>query len=495
MTNAILSTTRSHFLRFCSPVLSASNRQTCPPHVPSQKEMDPFGALPPDVLLDMLKEVPDLHSLQSLRCASPAVNGLLHEDGLAAEVVEAIISPRLLYMTQAKIRIIALWVWGPHAGNSLLKELHELPIFLKGAVFDPDPTHIRPQLADETLYCTPLTSFPGLGSETVLRVISLSAQVHKFAHACFHTLLDRMVASAPRRPVDPNFDYYRDYEKTVAEAESSRARRRPSLPPPPESEPIPITPEATAPPTWLEGQRLEYGAWTYALCALAHEDAKKTATARDGSTWWAQHLAVKGFPLSYGATGYTESLPLHAIWVKECVPQKQLSLSAALRGLAEPPPDHCRQVPALVDNSEWERKQSDRLDGPPDPLRRPGRRAVISSMHYYRARELWSPILASRRSWDSLGFEVWSGKRLALFGFLTHRYKETQRSSRHTGGGGDEEESGALPPPKLSLHHDLFAWRSVMSDEHVRIMERDAQDMWRHAIALRFSDDFDPVEL
>jgi hypothetical protein len=75
--------------------------------------MDPFQTLPCPILEMIVKLLPDLPSLHSLHNASPAVASLLHEDGVAPVIIEAIISQSgrgqgLPPKTQALIRTVAL---------------------------------------------------------------------------------------------------------------------------------------------------------------------------------------------------------------------------------------------------------------------------------------------------------------------------------------------------------------------------------------------------
>ncbi|KAK3322903.1 hypothetical protein B0H66DRAFT_216825 [Apodospora peruviana] len=136
--------------------------------------MDSFGVVPPDIFLDILKLLPDIHSLQNLRCASPTVNRLLHEEGLAAEIVESVISSNLAYSTQLTVRLVTLLAWVPDGHSIFL----ESPDDLRDTLWEPhrEKPSARAKHRD-TVGRRSLRRYTGLPSEVIVRVVSLAGQV------------------------------------------------------------------------------------------------------------------------------------------------------------------------------------------------------------------------------------------------------------------------------------------------------------------------------
>ncbi|KAL2007413.1 hypothetical protein VTN00DRAFT_8851 [Thermoascus crustaceus] len=73
--------------------------------------MDPSETLPAPILEMVLELIDDLLSLHNLHDAPLAVASLLHEDGVAPVIVEAIISRNVPWHTRHLIRRIALIRW------------------------------------------------------------------------------------------------------------------------------------------------------------------------------------------------------------------------------------------------------------------------------------------------------------------------------------------------------------------------------------------------
>lgn len=419
--------------------------------------MDTFRDIPPAILLEIVKLLPDLYTLQDLRCASPAVNSLLHEDGLAAEIVESIISSNLAYPTRFKVRLIVMLVWAPDGHSILLQSRNDLQDALWGHDRD------APQHRDrhrETVGHRPLTRYPGLPTIVLVRVVALAGQVHRLAHRCFHTLLSRVLASQPRRPKDPTLDNLK-YNRLVGAAERARAAF-PSPGPAPELELVPFPPAATAPPSWGEAQRFEGDSWNYALQAiLLHMHSEPVTAAQQESI-----DQIFRSPRNYGP-----------VWIcygtgtlEECLPESQMRLSEAINTLPAVQHPCCQGGPLLDGHEEWEPPEyaeQDRLLVPVDIYI--SRSWLVSPTKY----EPWSPIFqADRHDFNHLGFLVWCRKRMAALGFMAHDDKET-RNNRVAGGPMQGDW-----PPRNAIYSDLVACRSVMSAEQIKTMQERSRTWW-----------------
>src|SRR4051812_16170474 len=153
--------------------------------------------LPTEILIEILKALPGLHDLHSIRCASPAAAALLQTDAFAAEIVSAIISTNLRTSTQAIIHIIARLLWGPDPSNINLESYELLCQALDGAGI---PESGRGPPNDEP-WRYPQLKTP---AAPILRLLSLAKPARRLGHMCFHTLLSGVLAAPRRRPVDPS---------------------------------------------------------------------------------------------------------------------------------------------------------------------------------------------------------------------------------------------------------------------------------------------------
>lgn len=420
------------------------------------QRMDRFGVVPPDILCEILKLLPDLHTLQNLRRASPAVNSLLHEDGPAAEIVESIMSSNLAYPIQFKVRLIALLVWGPDGHNILLESPNDLRDTLWGPRRENPPERAKHR---DTVGRRSLTRYTGLPSAVLVRVVTVAGQVHQLAHRCFHTLLARVLASQPRRPTDPTLTN-REYAHSVNAA--VRARAPFPLPgPAPESELVPFPPAATASPSWGEARRFEADSWEYALQAiLLHLPSGPVTLARQksiGQIFQPPEHHIPPVWINYGT-------------LKECLPEQPMRLSEAINILPAVQHPCCQGDPLFDHHEEWkppEYAEQDRLLVPLD--RYISRTWLISPTKH----EQWSPIFqGDLHDFDHLGFLVWCRKRMAALGFMAHDDEETRRN---------RVASGPMQgnwPCRNAIYSDLFACRSVMSARQVEIMQERSRRWW-----------------
>ncbi|OAA59171.1 hypothetical protein SPI_06373 [Niveomyces insectorum RCEF 264] len=170
--------------------------------------MDLFARLPPELLLPILKDVSDLSSLHSLRCASPAVARFFWDDDLAVEIIEAVLVKSVAEKPRKVVRATCRLLARPPASWDAFLEAWP-----------------RRRSVDDA----PLPSGD--------RVVVHAAAVLR-----------------PRRPVNPLFSW----------------RKTQPLPVP--DEPAEIDPTAAAPPLlWVEAQRALFGAWQLAFYSVLRD--------------------------------------------------------------------------------------------------------------------------------------------------------------------------------------------------------------------------------
>jgi hypothetical protein len=426
--------------------------------------MDSLGALPVSILLDILKLVPSLPGLHNLRRASPAVDRLLREDELVTEVLEAIVTSKLHYDTQVTVRFAVLTAYGPHSGNLLLEDPDKLREVIWGRSYS--ARWQRDNYANLAGH-QPLTNLPHSPQLllAVHRVIALSVRVQQLGHSCFHAMLDRVVASSPRRPKEPAFTYT-EYERAVKIAYNKGAAFPDVKLPEPETEPISIPAWAMAAPTWAEEYRFEHDAWAFALDSLIPKDP--------ASDWAKPVRQIFEPPTS-----------LYPKWwaydtVSTCLPAPPPeTLRAAIASLeAALPTDEarCCRSPPLKDPGEgW---QPAEWGGEQDTL--------LQSLHIStggdfvqqsRSWHPWNPLFkCPGTTWRRLGLErTWSRRRMEGFGFLpggNETGPEPQNSS----------VSHGHNVRKTSIPDAIFAWRSVLPDDELQAMHERAEDWWTRKV-------------
>ncbi|TPX07365.1 uncharacterized protein E0L32_002165 [Thyridium curvatum] len=443
-----------------SPYLSIS---TADSSQRAYQEMDRFAALPPEILCEVLKSLPNLHSLQNLRRASPAVNSLLHEEDspVTSDIVESIISSNLVHSTRLTVRLVILLAWGVDGHHVLFEAPDDLRDILWGPHREAPPARERHR---DTVGHRPLTRYTGLPSAVLVRVIALSERVHELGHRCFHVMLARVLASQPRRPKDPSLNYVA-YLRQVQAARRERAPSRPPTPEP-ESEPVPFPPAATAPPSWGETQRLEAVSWEYALEAMKlylppSSDPVTTA-------WQASIREVFQPPAEYYVPQWTSYSAL-----EECLPEQVMRLSEAINVLPALQQSCCQGGPLMDDHEEWKppaylNTKQDRLDLEPDWGIYPT--WLVSPTK----REEWSPIFqAELHDFFPLGFALWCRKRMAALGFLAQKDAKTQRKRV-----ADWPKLNGKWPAHNVEYSDQFACRSVMSPSQVEAMHERLASWW-----------------
>jgi len=202
--------------------------------------MDPFQNFPVPILESILELLPNLTTLYSLHNASPTVASILHENGVAARLIEIIISqsPPLI---QSLIRVIALLRWNESstAGSANLLP-SSFAVFTKPYNQQkPVDRSISPDYGDA---CLPKSIPPTI----LCHILGLSTYVHQLTHACLHEMIARCMALNPMHLKDPKFMYRR----------RQTFERRQARPPG-----QPYQPVDCGPPSWAEEQRVARAIW------------------------------------------------------------------------------------------------------------------------------------------------------------------------------------------------------------------------------------------
>lgn len=369
--------------------------------------MDPFGKIPSPVLIIIAKSAPDLASLHSLRLASPVCAELLTDAELGAEIVEVVATASLARVNRSILAHIWQFLQTPQSTSSHTLEL---------AKQDEDATSSPPS------------------AESTLRLLALAGVVHNAAHRCLHTLLQRLIASRPRRLLDTRFDLRRQrFWKWDG--------GRPFEPPPqPPSEAVDIDlVKAAAPFTWVEEQRALHGAWQLAWLSIAGGNA--TDVNAYGEQGVHEELLDTILDRGKGGTAWAASQG------------QPCRLSRVFPSAAPPCREACCSVDARPDDSAWEARPSGL--GALDPA---------WSLFTYAHMANWSPLReASFDPFQALGFRLWGKSRFVAMGLLS-----------------DDRFIKSLGPrgPRLAEYGDMYAWKSLLTPTQLEALESAQRATW-----------------
>ncbi|KAJ5473458.1 hypothetical protein N7475_003024 [Penicillium sp. IBT 31633x] len=175
--------------------------------ISQSKAMDPFLRLPWFALEDILLQLPDLPTLHQLYKASPAIASYLeHSPSFFSKLVEHVAqywepTSGLAPQTMKYLRILVyLWWKEDDASGGTFPEQNPLQdhFYMISSILGP-PRHNLPdftmQLGDYMLpHYTP--------SKFLRRLLSLSSQLHRDAHAFFHSCMKLCLSSRLERPAN-----------------------------------------------------------------------------------------------------------------------------------------------------------------------------------------------------------------------------------------------------------------------------------------------------
>ncbi|KAK1772111.1 hypothetical protein QBC33DRAFT_520324 [Phialemonium atrogriseum] len=404
--------------------------------------MDPFATLPNEILLFVVQQVPDLGSLHNLRSASPAVASLIREDGNAARITEAVLSATLPDKTQEVVRTLAFVLWGPHSGGpplaswSAFRHLyHILPI-----------GHAAPPVSEQLPREMP--------SSVLCRVLALSTNVHRVAHGCLHTLMNRFLSLRPRRPAHPRFNYRRSNFWKSLDRETRQPK--PYEPPPqPPSEPAKpsarLAGEAAAPLAWVEEQSALNAAWRLALISALHKsvDSRQCAWPSEDVEKLKNLSPVEFWDLLIGSTSEAEME-----WVRAMSDYigSEVSSSHLLSKQMGAARNCCMAIQAAPDG-DWIHDK-DQFG------------QVSAGYSFFReARTLpYSPLRgADFGVFRQYGFGLWSTKRMMGMALLP----DPQMTEERFGGNWQNEE-----------HSLFYSWYSILTAQELVDLEDTQRTHW-----------------
>ncbi|KAJ5832265.1 hypothetical protein N7474_000576 [Penicillium riverlandense] len=153
-----------------------------------------FAVLPGPVLGMVLVQLEDLASLHNLYRASSTVFSLLHEEGTASRIIEAIIERCLPRETQILIRNFAFLRWNTHAPSSVDTLIEQ---YVKNSS---NYVHELPRELPLSILCD---------------IMAAAATVRYLAHTAMHEMIDRCRELELFRLENPRLKYIRNAHRTA----------------------------------------------------------------------------------------------------------------------------------------------------------------------------------------------------------------------------------------------------------------------------------------
>lgn len=389
--------------------------------------MDPFSRLPFHALLSIAKSAPDLASLHSLRCASPAVADLFRDSRLAAEIMEPVLTNSLAPAVCALVRALCSVLW--HPPRSMFEVMQTSPM--------------RREVAEVPL---PL-NVPG---QHLMRLLALATVVRAAACRCAGTLFFRSLATPPQRPNARHLDArrksfrytpYRPHHKEPVKALVG------------ESNADADAAVANQPLSWVEEQRILFGMWQLALILVISHIIRSNPAVRANPRnnvklcdplrmWW----DLKG------------PVPYHSYYLQTVLDMPHEGFDFELVGQG-PVPSSMPRLASLYSPAPA------LLSGPCTCLGRPPLESWSPAQHspgYQRYSEFTtlpgSPLRAAPAApFARLGFLVWDRWRLEAMGFLSSYATVQQRFN------GEEH---------AATYSDAYSWYFVLSPSQVRRIQK-----------------------
>ncbi|KAK3319957.1 hypothetical protein B0T19DRAFT_404490 [Cercophora scortea] len=402
--------------------------------------MDPFTGLPASIRLDIARSIPDLGSLHSLRCASPAFAALLQEEGLGAEIAEAIISSgSLAAANQELARLTCMALAHPASSWPALLGTIQGDVYTL-AMAGPLPRNVP--------------------ASAVLRLLPLAKSVHRAAHRCLHTLMQRCLALGPQRPVDRKFNYHR-HKFWSGRGPVGKPYEPPPIPP---GEPAEVDAGGIiAPPEWVEEQRTFDGAWRLAYFCVVLDNAARTWHSEDllilqglGAVGMWQAFAGARRDVGSRSLDYLQTLADPGVSTPHAIPQPN-----------NPPPPTPRlaEVYAIIPEQPWPCCLPRTMDEgwEPGPS---GLGALHAGYSFFRKLTVvhHSPLRrVDIAPFRFLGFELWEERRLVAIGVFSD---DGMIQARYGGNG------------NLARFSDMYAWMSLLSAEQIEEVVAEQRRLW-----------------
>lgn len=434
--------------------------------------MDPFQTLPAPILEMILELVDDLPSLHNLHDASPAVASLLHEDGVAPVIVEAIISRTVPWHTRHLIRRIALIRWNNTDNVNAPPVPSSWDAFVGAYMWKEDYNSCCHECERERDRDPLPKSIP---PSITCRILSLASKVRLLAHRCIHEMIDRCMTLEPSRLQDPGFQYRGDsggfYPPGTIVSEYQPAR---ILPPRERFKPVDV-----GPPSWVEEQRVCRAIWRLIMFFELRDAVVGTKTKK---AWWCwpekdvhrlrtlqyddfwkpsvstcihqmhelKTVAECLFSLtSTAATASTERYPSFLSTSTTTTPtEKSSRICSRCPPTFEPKPAMERKWGQSEYDLNWSGS--------------PGFHFVVHLGGIPQSHLRYVELRVFRR----FGFAIWDWRRMEALGFLK------------APSGNREEEGESHPNAPVSESDAYFRWRSILTEAELEEVKRRRKHYW-----------------
>lgn len=387
-------------------------------------------SLPPEILLQVAKWLPDLASLHAFALAAPTVYRLLHRHG--GDVLEDITSNTFFTTphTRDLIRLI------------VLARASALPAWTVDGFTQ---QFLRPTMMLES--SPGGTNVPPVPAELPLSILGTAKRVHNWVQLCLAHHLRRLRVAQPRlrRPADPGFNYTHGFGPDDAMVPGWRRR----------CAGVPYDTPIMGPACWVEEQVVVRALWRLQLFydlkwaaregrfgAWPAEDMQRLSYISLEELFSPPHPLLAQYQELLTITEFLQDMTGQAS-VTAIPAVSELTSTCPLQGIPETD-EYWIHSPLL--GSRYE---------PPGLRARPHVDLTLTSV--INADE--SPIRgAPTRIFRRLGFAIWSDSRLALLGLENEpRRRATSRA------------------PSRPFADYWFQWRSLLTQEELCSVEEDLE--------------------
>ncbi|KAL1999083.1 hypothetical protein VTN02DRAFT_5072 [Thermoascus thermophilus] len=425
--------------------------------------MDPFRTLPAPVLEMILELVDDLPALHNLHDASPAVASLLHEDGVAPVIVEAIISRSIPWHTRHLIRRTALIRWNADDDNGGPPVPSSWDAFVGAYMWTEDDDSCRHEGDRHPL---PKAIPPSI----ICRILSLASKVRRLAHRCIHEMIDRCMALEPSRLLDPTCQF--------------RGHGGGSEPPGERFQPMDV-----GPPSWVEEQRVCRAIWRLIMFFELRDAVVGTRTKQ--ARWcWPEKDVHRLRTLQYDDFWKPSvSACVHQMHELKTVAECLFSLTSPAATASTDRYPCFLSTTSTTTTTTTPAEKSSRVCSrcpptfEPKPARErtwgqsehdlnwsgsPGFHFVVLNLGGIPQSHLRYVEL---RVFRRFGFAIWDWRRMEALGFL-----------KAPSGNRDEEEEGgegeSHPNAPVSESDAYFRWRSILTEAELEEVKRRRKHYW-----------------
>ena len=388
--------------------------------------MDPFSAIPAEIIVSILEACTDFASL----------DGLLRTSARADQVFGE-------YYQTITERVMKNC---PIISQGLQYAFRNVALVESDSMFTPSTL---PELGDDR-YATSVTPFALPAScslEGVRKAISIATSISRAAFACIDVLLERFSAAEPRRVID---DHGQAFE--WVEGRSSES---------PSSEPFRVR---YYPPSWAEIYRTHRILWTLAIfdCVLHAVNTRWEWSLEDKTSFIEQY--VKECQPAWRA----EELKTIAECLGDICPSETRTLDDRCPFLVTvPSPEKMPSIPpahSIIPDSS--KNSTEEKDWKMIYWKGGGPNGAIGTHRSLCAafRSIWNQPLkyVNFRAFRRLGIPIWDNWRLHLMGLVN---RPEDRLCPDSSVFEDLPDSGGTP--KIPMLYALFTWWSLAEKEDI----------------------------